>query len=76
MNLCVRYADVTLAIELKVCRHNGPDSLSEELSQIDGYLRELGLDTGWLVIFDRHWDGYYTFGQGHQCHSGIYGDGK
>lgn len=30
-----------------------PDPLAEGLGQLDGYLAGLGLDTGWLVIFDR-----------------------
>ena len=53
MDLCIRYAAVTLAIELKVWRDDEPDPLSEGLEQIDGYLGGLHLETGWLVIFDR-----------------------
>jgi hypothetical protein len=53
MDLCIRYGDVTLAIELKVWRDGEPDPLSEGLEQIDGYLGGLSLETGWLVIFDR-----------------------
>ena len=30
-----------------------PDPLAEGLEQLDGYLAGLGLDGGWLVIFDR-----------------------
>ncbi len=29
------------------------DPLEEELVQLEGYLAGLGLDSGWLVIFDR-----------------------
>ncbi len=53
MDLCVRYKDLVLAIELKVWRDGEPDPLAEGLEQIDGYLAGLSQDTGWLVIFDR-----------------------
>jgi len=53
MDLCVRYGNVTLAIELKVWRDREPDPLSEGLLQIEGYLQGLSLHSGWLVIFDR-----------------------
>lgn len=53
MDLFLRYAGETLAIEIKV-RHPGrPDPLSQGLTQLDAYLARLGLDAGWLVIFDR-----------------------
>ncbi|MCP5127737.1 MAG: ATP-binding protein [Gammaproteobacteria bacterium] len=53
MDLCLRYGTVTLGIELKVWRESEPDPLNEGLAQLDGYLAGLGLDSGWLVIFDR-----------------------
>lgn len=53
MDLCLRYGPDTLAIELKVWRDNEKDPLEEGLAQLDGYLSGLGLETGWLVIFDR-----------------------
>ncbi len=53
MDLCLRYGPVTLGIELKVWRDGEPDPLAEGLDQLDGYLAGLGLDGGWLVIFDR-----------------------
>jgi hypothetical protein len=53
MDLCLRYGAVTLGIELKVWRDGEPDPLTEGLAQLDGYLAGLGLDQGWLVIFDR-----------------------
>ena len=34
-------------------RDGEPDPLVEGLQQLDGYLAGLGLDHGWLVIFDR-----------------------
>ena len=53
MDLCLRYGEVTLAIELKVWRSGRADPLGQGLSQIDSYLTGLGLVTGWLVIFDQ-----------------------
>jgi hypothetical protein len=53
MDLCLRYGDLTLGLELKLWRDGAPDPLPEGLAQLDGYLAGLGLDTGWLVIFDR-----------------------
>ena len=56
MDLCLRYGTLTLAMELKVRRDGAPDPLAEGLIQLDGYLAGLGLETGWLVIFDRRAD--------------------
>jgi hypothetical protein len=53
MDLCLRFAGETLAIELKVWRPGRPDPLAQGLGQLDRYLTGLGLDGGWLVIFDR-----------------------
>lgn len=53
MDLCLRYRDVTLAIELKVWRDGEPDPSSEGLIQLDGYLDGLGLSSGWLVVFNQ-----------------------
>ena len=53
MDLCVRYGAVTLGLELKVWRDGAPDPLTAGLAQLDGYLAGLGLDTGWLILFDR-----------------------
>ena len=53
MDLCLRFGAVTLGIELKVWRDGEPDPLSEGLEQLDGYLAGLGMDRGWLVLFDR-----------------------
>ncbi|MEI6063451.1 MAG: ATP-binding protein [Pseudanabaena sp. ELA748] len=53
MDLCLRYGNVTLGMELKVWRDRKPDPLNEGLKQLDKYLSGLNLDTGWLVIFDR-----------------------
>ncbi len=53
MDLCLRYGNVTLGIEIKVQRDDGRNQLTRGLEQIDRYLARLGLDSGWLVIFDR-----------------------
>ncbi len=53
MDLCLRYGQVTIGIELKVWRDGRPDPLPEGLEQLDAYLAGLGLDWGWLIIFDR-----------------------
>jgi DNA polymerase III delta prime subunit len=53
MDLCLRYGEVILGIELKVWRNRKVDPLSQGLEQLDGYLARLGQNEGWLVIFDR-----------------------
>ncbi len=53
MDLCLRYGPDVLGMELKVWRDGERDPLEEGLAQLDGYLSGLGLETGWLVIFDR-----------------------
>ncbi len=53
MDVCLRYGPDTLAMELKVWRDGEGDPLSEGLEQLDRYLSGLGLESGWLVIFDR-----------------------
>ena len=56
MDLCLRYGEVTIAMELKVWKAGQKDPLEVGLKQLDKYLSGLGLDTGWLVIFDRRPD--------------------
>jgi hypothetical protein len=56
MDICLRYGQVTLRIELKVWRPNKADPLKAGLAQLDQYLNGLNLETGWLVIFDRRPD--------------------
>jgi hypothetical protein len=51
MDLCLRYGEITLGIELKVWRTRKVDPISKGLEQLDGYLARLGQDSGWLVIF-------------------------
>ncbi len=53
MDLCLCYGKVTLGIELKVWRAGRPDPIHAGLEQLDRYLAGLGLDSGWLVIFDQ-----------------------
>jgi hypothetical protein len=53
IDLCLRYGNVALGIEMKVWRDGKPDPLKMGLKQLDEYLSGLGLDTGWLVIFDQ-----------------------
>jgi len=53
MDLCLRYGEVTLGLELKVWRDGRPDPLTEGLTQLDSYLAGLDLTSGWLVIFDQ-----------------------
>ena len=53
MDLCLRYGDVTIGMELKVWREGQKDPLEAGLAQLDRYLAGLGLSTGWLVIFDQ-----------------------
>jgi hypothetical protein len=53
MDLCLRYRSTTLAIELKVWRDKKRDPQAEGIEQLESYLARLGLDFGWLFIFDR-----------------------
>ena len=53
MDLCMRYGDVILGIELKVWRDKKGDPIEAGLEQLDAYLARLGVNFGWLIIFDR-----------------------
>ncbi len=53
MDILVTYGDQRLAMELKVWREGRKDPTPQGLTQLDKYLAGLGLDTGWLVIFDQ-----------------------
>ena len=53
MDLCVRHGQEVLPIEIKVWRDKRADPLGEGLGLFDGYLEGLGVDTGWLFLFDR-----------------------
>ena len=52
MDLCLKYGNVTLGIELKTWRDKKGDPMESGLEQLDSYLARLGVDFGWLVIFD------------------------
>jgi hypothetical protein len=56
MDICLKYGDLVLGMELKVWKQGKPDPLPQGLVQLDKYLSGLNLDTGWLVIFDRRPD--------------------
>ncbi len=53
MDLCLRYGSTTLGIELKVWREKKRDPQNEGIEQLESYLARLGLNEGWLVVFDR-----------------------
>lgn len=53
LDLCLRHDEVAVAMELKVWRDGEPDPQMQGLAQLDHYLSGLGLQTGWLIIFDR-----------------------
>ncbi len=53
MDLCLRYKTVTLGIELKVWRDKKRDPQNEGIEQLESYLARLGLNEGWLLVFDR-----------------------
>ncbi|WP_042342105.1 ATP-binding protein [Calothrix sp. PCC 7507] len=53
MDLCLQYGSVTLGIELKVWRDKKRDPQTEGIEQLESYLGRLGLDFGWLFVFDR-----------------------
>ncbi len=52
MDLCLRYGNITLGIELKAWRDKRGDPMESGIEQIDSYLARLGVNFGWLVIFD------------------------
>ncbi|MEB3217087.1 MAG: ATP-binding protein [Nostocales cyanobacterium 94392] len=53
MDLCLRYESVTLGIELKVWREKKRDPQESGIEQLESYLARLGLEEGWLFVFDR-----------------------
>ena len=56
LDLLVTYGEDRFAIELKRVppAHVSPETVREEgISQLSGYLDQLGLDEGWLLIFDQ-----------------------
>ena len=53
MDLCLRYKNVTLGIELKAWRDKTRDPEDEGLDQLDSYLERIKVNYGWLFVFDR-----------------------
>ena len=53
MDLCLRYGSTILGIELKVWREKKRDPQNEGIEQLESYLARLGLNEGWLLVFDR-----------------------
>lgn len=53
MDLCLKYKKLTLGIELKVWHNKKGDPQEDGLEQLDSYLARLGLNFGWLIIFDQ-----------------------
>ncbi len=53
LDLCLRWRQQRVAVELKAWRDGRPDPERAGLTQLDGYLGKLGLDCGWLMIFDQ-----------------------
>ena len=56
IDLCLFYGEDRVAMELKVWRDGEADPLTQGLVQLNSYLSGLGLETGWLVIFDQRGD--------------------
>ena len=48
-----KYKGVILGIELKVWRDKKRDPQDEGIEQLESYLARLGVDFGWLFVFDR-----------------------
>lgn len=53
IDLCLFYGEVQMAMELKVWRNGETDPQPQGLAQLDRYLSGLGLESGWLVLFDQ-----------------------
>ena len=53
IDVCLTWRGQRVGLELKVWRKGRPNPEPEGLAQLDGYLSSLGVDTGWLVIFDQ-----------------------
>ena len=57
LDLCVEFGKFRYAVELKMKRNFSP---SESPAQLAGYLDTLGLDEGWMAVFDedmsKPWD--------------------
>jgi hypothetical protein len=52
MDLRLKYGNVILGIELKAWRDKRRDPMESGIEQLDSYLARLGVNFGWLIIFD------------------------
>lgn len=57
IDLCLHWGGQRFAFELKTWRTGRPDPVLQGLGQLDEYLAGLGLETGWLVVFDQRKSG-------------------
>jgi hypothetical protein len=53
LDLCLRWREDRVAMELKVWKGGRKNPVPQGLRQLDKYLSGLGLSTGWLVVFDQ-----------------------
>jgi len=53
MDVFVEHRDLRLAVELKVWRDRRANPVKKGLGQLEGYMRHLRTDQGWLIIFDK-----------------------
>ncbi len=53
IDLCLYHGNTRMAMELKVWRDGRASPVHQGLVQLDAYLGRLGLDRGWLVVFDQ-----------------------
>jgi hypothetical protein len=53
MDVCIRQGGEALAMVVKVRRDREPDPVVEGVTQVEDALDRLGIETGWLVVFDR-----------------------
>ena len=56
VDLLLTHGKTRMAIEIKVWSPGQKDPLAKGLIQLDSYLAGLGLQKGWLVLFDRRPD--------------------
>jgi hypothetical protein len=53
MDVCIRQGGEALAMVVKVRRDREADPVPDGIGQVDDALDRLGIDAGWLVVFDR-----------------------
>jgi len=52
LDLLITWKTQRIAVEVKLRRDTETEAEAEALEQVDGYLDSLGLDEGWLILFD------------------------